>query len=282
MRLVAEPGAPGPVQVSIPMVYQHERIGELRVTPRGPGEGFSQSDREVLESIARQTAVAAFGLRVSGDLQLARERLVTAREEERRRLRRDLHDGLGAQLAALTMQTGAVKRLVRADPEQAVDELDHLQTELRSAITDIRRLVHGLRPPALDEFGLITALRGRLLAFERGSPAIAIELRASGDDTGLPAAIEVAVYRIVEEALTNISRHAAARLVLMTLEIDKDVRLEIVDDGKGIPDGYRPGVGFQSMRERTEELGGVLTLGAVDCGGTRMVVTIPLPPEGRG
>ncbi|MBA2248216.1 MAG: sensor histidine kinase [Chloroflexia bacterium] len=277
LDLVAESGTPGAIQFGIPMVYQHERIGELRVTPRGPGDGFSPGDQELLESVARQTAVAAYAMRVSGDLQLARERLVTAREEERRRLRRDLHDGLGAPLAGLTIQSGVIKRLVRSEPVRAEAELDHLQEELRSAIADIRRLVHGLRPPALDEFGLVTALRSRLLAFESKGDGFSTELVATGDDHTLPAAVEVAIYRITEEALTNISRHAAARSATVVLDIAVAVRLEITDDGRGIAPESRVGVGVQSMRERTEELGGTYEIGTRDSAGTRIVVTIPLP-----
>jgi signal transduction histidine kinase len=280
LDVVAEAGAPGAEQVGVPMVYQHEPIGELRVTPRGPGEGFSRADSVVLAEIARQAAVAAYALRVTGDLRLARERLVTAREEERRRLRRDLHDGLGAQLAALTRQARGARRLVRDDPAGAETELDALQAELRSAIGDVRRLVHGLRPPALDEFGLVAALRSRLVAFESRAGGIATALRATGDDRALPAAVEVATYRIVEEALTNIARHADARRVTVTLAIGADAELAVEDDGRGMPARYEPGVGVQSMRERTEELGGAFALGPGDGGGTRIVVTIPLP-EGR-
>lgn len=276
LNLVAESGVPGPVQFGIPMVYQHERIGELRVTPRGPGDGFSTGDRDVLESVARQTAVAAYAMRVSGELSMARERLVTAREEERRRLRRDLHDGLGAQLAGLTIQTGAIKRLVRPQPDRAEEELDQLQVELRSAIADIRRLVHGLRPPALDEFGLVTALRSRLLAFESEGDGFTVELIASGTSHTLPAAVEVAIYRITEEALTNIDRHAAARSATVVLNVGSTVRLEIADDGRGIAPEPRLGIGFQSMRERTEELGGSYEVRSRDGEGTRILVTIPL------
>jgi signal transduction histidine kinase len=280
LAVVAESGIPGREQVGVPMVYQHESIGELRVTPRGYGEGFSRADSVVLAEIARQAATAAYALRVTGDLRLARERLVTAREEERRRLRRDLHDGLGAQLAALTMQVNGARRLVRIDPTGAEGELDALQEELRAAIADIRRLVHGLRPPALDEFGLVAALRSRLVAFESGAGGIATELRATGEDRTLPAAVEVAVYRIAEEALTNVARHADARGVLVALVIGDAVTLEIVDDGRGLPARREPGVGVHSMRERSEELGGSFAIGPAEGGGTRVAVTIPLP-EGR-
>lgn len=276
LELVAEAGLPGLEQVGVPMIYQHERIGELRVTPRSPGERFSRADCAVLEGVARQTAVAAYAFRVSGDLQHARERLVTAREEERRRLRRDLHDGLGAQLAALTIQTGTIRRMVRSDPGRVEQELEQLQTELRSAITDIRRLVHGLRPPALDEFGLIAALRSRLIAFESSSGIAQARLLFTGREQPLPAAVEVAVYRIVEEALTNVSRHAGAHSVTVSLAICDDVRVQITDDGIGFPATYQPGVGIQSMRERTEELGGSFEIGAAADQGTRIAVSFPL------
>ena len=281
LEVVAESGVPGQEQASIPLVYQHERLGELRVTPRTPGEGFSGADREVLESIARQTAVAAYALRVSSDLQQARERLVTTREEERRRLRRDLHDGLGAQLAALTIQAGTARRSVRDDPGGAERDLDHLQGELRSAIADVRRLVYGLRPPALDEFGLVAALRSRLLAFEGASGIDETRLEVGGEDVPLPAAVEVAIYRIVEEALTNSSRHGRAHQVTVWLSHSDQVRLAIEDDGVGLPERYEPGVGVHSMRERAEELGGTFTIGASSLGGTRIEVTIPLPEASR-
>lgn len=275
--VATESGVPGSEQVGVPMVYQHEPIGELRVTPRGPGEGFSEADTVVLERIARQTAIAAYALRVTSDLQLARERLVTTREEERRRLRRDLHDGLGAQLAALTMQANGVRRLLHSDLARADTELAIIQEELRSAIGDIRRLVHNLRPPALDEFGLVAALRSRLIAYESDVGGVTVTLRANGNDATLPAAIEVAVYRIVQEALTNIERHAGARRVCISLDFGREVKLTITDDGRGIHAKYEPGVGIHSMRERTEEIGGIFTIGSASDGGTRIAVTIPLP-----
>jgi signal transduction histidine kinase len=276
LTLAAEAGQAGHEQVSVPMVYRHEQVGELRVTPRSPGEGFSQADRRVLESIARQAAVAAYALRISADLQLARERLVTTREEERRRLRRDLHDGLGAQLSALTIQAGTARRAVRRDPDAAERDLDLLQDELRSAIGDVRRLVHGLRPPALDEFGLVAAVRSRMLAFEGHYGIEETRLDVTGDEVPLPAAIEVAVYRIVEEALTNASRHGRARHVAVTLRFSDVLQLTIEDDGVGLPARYVPGVGVHSMRERAEELGGTFAIGPGQPLGTRIDVEIPL------
>jgi signal transduction histidine kinase len=258
-RIAAEAGVPGEVQVSFPMQYQGERIGELRVTPRTPGEGFSSEDRRLLSDIARQAAVAAYAVGVTSDLRRAREVLVNAREEERRRLRRDLHDGLGAQLAALVMQVGIARKVMARDAVTADRMLDELQDEMRGAIADIRRLIHGLRPPALDEFGLVSALRSRLLAFQHGpEEGLSIRLVAPEPFPALTAATEVAIFRIVEEAVTNVVKHARASTVTITLDCEDGVRLRIEDDGVGIREDRGHGVGLHSMRERTEELGGRL------------------------
>jgi len=143
----------------LPLVYQTEPIGQLLLAPRAPGEAFTASDRRLLEDIAHQAGVAAQAVRLTTDLQRSRERLVSTREEERRRLRRDLHDGLGATLAALHLQAGAIRTLMRHDLAAADAEMLELQAEIRSTIADIRRLVYALRPPTLDELGLVGAIR---------------------------------------------------------------------------------------------------------------------------
>jgi signal transduction histidine kinase len=223
--------------------------------------------------------VAAYAARVTGDLQRARERLVTTREEERRRLRRDLHDGLGAHLAALTIQAGSIRRTVRSDPDRAERELDAIQSELRAAIGDVRRLVHGLRPPALDEFGLVPALRTRLLGFEGATGIEQVRLELIGAERPLPDAMEVAIYRIVEESLINASRHGRARSVTVTLDHRGPIRLTVVDDGVGLPDHLEPGVGIRSMQERAEELGGSFSIAPAGADGVRIEAAFPAPLE---
>lgn len=280
--IAAESGNPGGMQVSFPMMYQGERIGELRVTPRTPGEGFSHEERRLLAGIARQAAVAAYAVGVTGDLRRAREALVSAREEERRRLRRDLHDGLGAQLAALVMQVGIARKAIANDAVAADRMLDELQDEMRGAIGDIRRLIHGLRPPALDEFGLVSALRSRLLAFQHGDEeGISIRLVAPEPFPALTAATEVAIFRIVEEAVTNVVKHARARSVTISLACDDGVRLRIEDDGVGIGKDRGQGVGLHSMRERTEEVGGRLEVRS-DGDGTSVEAWFPAVWEEPG
>jgi signal transduction histidine kinase len=289
----AEPAAAAglsvPGVIRLPLVYQAEPVGELVVAPRGPGEVFSAADRQLLEDLARQIGVAAHAVRLTADLQRSRERIVSAREEERRRLRRDLHDGLGAQLAALAIQAGALRTTILRDPSGAREQASELRTELRSAVADIRRLVHGLRPPALDELGLIGALRERAARYETGGDfqtpegelageaALAVTVTAEPDLPSLPAAVEVAVYRITEEAVANVARHASARSCQVRLEAADWLTLTVEDDGIGLSPDRGVGVGLLSMRERAAELGGRFAIGSrMDGPGTRLVVQLPL------
>ncbi len=160
--------------------------------------------------------MAVHALRLTADLQLSRERLVTAREEERRRLRRDLHDGLGPQLAAQTLKVGSARSLYPRNPAAADALLSELEVDLEAALSDIRRLVYNLRPPALDELGLTGAVRES--AAQYGTNRLNISIEAPERLPALPAAVEVAAYRIVQEALTNVVRHAHASSCLIRLQ----------------------------------------------------------------
>jgi signal transduction histidine kinase len=280
---VAMAGHPGLSEFPIPLTYQSQSVGELIVSPRTGSREFDATDRRLLEELAQQIGVVAHNVRLTNDLQTSRERIVTAREEERRRLRRDLHDGLGAQLAALTLQTGALKATIRTDPDAAVAQASELQHELRDAVADIRRLVQGLRPAALDDLGLIGALGARVATVnlvewtESDQRPLLVALDAPDDLGPLPAAVEMAIYRIVDEALTNVVKHAnASRCRVVLLRDPEGIRLTIEDDGAGIPADRISGVGLQSMRERALELGGTLIIRAVDSSGTRIVAELPV------
>lgn len=199
-ELAAAAGSPVEGTVRLPLVYQAEPVGELVVAPRSPGEAFGPADRRLLADLARQIGVAAHAVRLTADLQRSRERLVSAWEEERRRLRRDLHDGLGAQLAALAIQAGALRTTMRRDPAAAEEQAAELRAELKSAVGDIRRLVHGLRPPALDELGARRRAppAGRSLRGGRGLPDRrgGAERRSSaGGDVHGPGRITAAARR---------------------------------------------------------------------------------------
>ena len=283
VAVAARYGTPAGEPVTLPLAYQGELVGRLILTPRSPGEEFTSSDRRLLDDLARQAGVAVHAVRLTADLQHSRERLVTAREEERRRLRRDLHDGLGPQLAAQTLKVGSARSLYPRDPASAEALLIELETDMEAALTDVRRLVYDLRPPALDELGLAGAIREAAAQYE--SPESALGLRISVDAPDrvphLPAAVEVAAYRIAQEALTNVVRHANAGSCLVRISLAGALELEITDDGIGMPADHPAGVGLASIRERATELGGTCEILPVPTGGTRVLARLPLPENGE-
>jgi signal transduction histidine kinase len=289
-EVVAAVGAPTPDPVALSLTYGAEPVGRLLLARRSADEPFSRADRRLLDDVARLASLALHAARLTTDLQRSRARLVTAREEERRRLRRDLHDGLGAELAALNLQVGALRPLILRDPAAGAARVPELQDEIRAAIGDIRRLVYGLRPPALDELGLVGALRaraGQYAAGDTGGAAAAddaagvrVAVEAPAALPPLPAAVEVAAYWIVQEALTNVVKHARARAATVRLALaDGALAVEVVDDGAGLAAGAPIGVGLRSMRERAEELGGACTIEPGPAGGARVVARLPLPRE---
>ena len=229
--IAAVSGTPTEAPLRLPLTYQHEPVGELRLALRAPGEEFNADDRRLLDDLARQAGIAAHAVRLTADLQRSRQRLVTAREEERRRLRRDLHDGLGPQLAGFTLRLDAARNLLRRDPDAADRVLDDLIARTQEAVNDIRRLVYALRPPALDDLGLVGALRRAAAQYDGGGLHVTVD--AAGALPPLPAAVEVAAYRIAQEALANVARHAGARRCTLRLELDgaEALCLEIGDDG---------------------------------------------------
>jgi signal transduction histidine kinase len=260
----------------LPLIYQAEPIGELILSPRAPGDPWTPADRRLLDELARQTSVAARAVRLTGDLQRSRERLVLAREEERRRLRRDLHDGLGPTLGNLTLQLDVVDDLIESDPPAAHELVVKVKRQTQLAIGEIRRLVDDLRPPALDELGLVAALHEQAAHYNQLG-ALRVEIDAPDALPSLPAAVEVAAYRIAVEALRNAARHAEARRCAIQLRLDDGLTVDISDDGKGISTQAHPGVGIGSMRERAAELGGTCVVEAAPLGGVRVRARLPLP-----
>jgi signal transduction histidine kinase len=270
----------------LPLVYGGETVGRLALGRRAGEEAFTPADRRLLDDLAHQIGVAVHAVRLadealqlSTDLQRSRERLVTAREEERRRLRRDLHDGLGPRLAAQTLKVGSARSLYSQDPAAADALLAGLEHDIESALSDVRRLVYDLRPPALDELGLVGAVREA--AAQYGENGLSISIRAPERLPFLPAAVEVAAYRIVQEALTNVVRHARAGSCLVRLSPGDVLELEITDDGVGLPADRRAGVGLSSMRERAAELGGKCVIEPAPSRGARVLARLPLPQSDK-
>jgi len=276
----------------LPLVYQGEHIGDLRLAPRARGETFSSADRALLDDLARQAGIAVHAVRLTTDLQRltqdlqrSRTQLVTAREEERRRLRRDLHDGLGSVLASLNWRSGALRTLLARDPVAADALVVEQQHTIQTAIADIRRLVYDLRPPALDELGLVGAIREQAAkqsaeAVRNSLQGLQVEVCAPDHLPALPAAVEVAAYRIVQEALTNVAHHAHAHHCSLRLSCAEELlEIDVTDDGMGLPVEHHVGVGLLSMRERAEELGGRCEVKGFPEGGTWVRASLPLPKE---
>jgi two-component system NarL family sensor kinase len=273
---VASFGRPAGASESIPLEHEGQHIGALLVGVRSGEDALGVADRQVLGILAAPVAVALHAVLLSQELQRSRERLVAAREEERRRLRRDLHDGLGPILTAVTLKADAARSALDTNPIQADGLLAELRGDASQAIGDLRRVIYDLRPAALDELGLLGALREQVDRFTRHG--LSITLDAPPTLPMLPAAVEVAAYRIITEALTNAARHAHASCATITVAIDRSLCIDVHDNGAASAansDGWQPGVGLVSMAERVAEVGGTLEAGPGPTGG-RVQASLPL------
>jgi len=268
----------------IPLIHQGETLGYIVLGPRAPNEAFSSTDLHLLDDLAPQVGVAVHAVRLTADLQRSREQLVLAREEERRRLRRDLHDGLGPQLAGLALKLETLRNRLTDDPV-ADSLLADLAKRTQDATADIRHLVYELRPPTLDELGLVSALKESVALYtQQECNDLNVMFDAPEGLPPLPAAVEVAVYRIAQEAVTNVIRHADARTCHIRLNLDESesfLCLEVQDDGRGLSVNRRAGIGLNSMRERAEELGGTFTFTPVPTGGTLVEARLPCRGKDR-
>ena len=270
-RLVATYGRRPEETRTLPITYRDAEVGRLVLPARGLRSRLSRRDEELLGDLVRQAATAARSGQLADELQASRERLVTAREEERRRIRRDLHDGLGPALSGVVFQLESARLLVDRDPAAAQEQLAGISRHVQDVVADVRRLVHDLRPPALDDRGLVGAVRQ---LGERLDPPVVVE----ADELGvLPAAVEVAAYRIAGEAMTNVARHAGATRCTVRLEVAEGALLvEVADDGVGVPPDVQAGVGLVGLRERAAELGGRAEVTCPPTGGTVVRAWLPL------
>jgi signal transduction histidine kinase len=257
----------------LPITYRGEVVGRLRLAADGPRVALSTRDERLLGDMVRQAAFAARTAHLARELQRSREQIVTAREEERRRLRRDLHDGLGPALGGVALRIDTARNLATRAPADADKLLKQAREDVTAAVADVRRLVHDLRPPALDDVGLVGAVRQQ--AERMRTPGLSVSV--TGTDESLPAAVEVAAYRIASEALTNIAKHAHATSADVSLAVSgPDLIVEVRDDGVGIAPGTPTGVGLVSLRERAAELGGDCRIECPDGRGTLIRARLPL------
>jgi signal transduction histidine kinase len=237
----------------LPVTYRGEAVGRLVLGRSGRLRSLSARDERLLSDVVRQAAAAARAGHLAEELQRSRHAIVTAREEERRRLRRDLHDGLGPSLGAVALRIDAARNVLRKDAARGDEMLVQAREDARAALADVRRLVHDLRPPALDDVGLLGAVRQQAARMPAG---LTVRVDGEGLDR-LPAAVEVAAYRIVSEALANVVKHASASSCAVRLAVEGDeLVVEVTDDGVGIRADTPAGVGLVSIRERVAELGG--------------------------
>jgi len=276
-------GQPSATTDRWPLTHEGQLKGFLVASPRRGEEGFDDRDRQLLDDVARHAGIAVHAEGLTADLLLSRQRLVTAREEERRRLRRELHDELGPTLTGVGLNLDAARARLKADPAAADLLLADAKRASAQAIADLRRLVYGLRPPALDDLGLVGAIRAQAERLCAGA-GMTLSLE-SGDLPDLAAAVEVAAYRAAVEAVTNVVRHGEGQSCSIRLQLVEPgrLRLEVENDGpsgQGIQvtqagNGWVPGVGLTAMRERAEELGGTISAGPRDGGGARVLVEFP-------
>lgn len=260
---------PGPVVERLPLTAYGTPVGALRWS----GGRLRGSDRVLLTDVAHQLGGVVHAAALLDVVRTAQERQVLAREEERKRLRRDLHDGLGPALAALTLHVDALRnQLGRADVDAG---LLGLRSGIQGTVQDVRRIVEGLRPPALDELGLADAV-GQLADRLTADTLLVVEVDVP-PLLELPAAVEVAASRITQEALTNVVRHSGAhRACVRTATADGELLVDITDDGRGTPEPREAGLGLRSMRERAEELGGRLEVHGRPGHGTRVCARLPV------
>jgi signal transduction histidine kinase len=280
-------GTPTGSLLRLPITYQNERVGFLVAAARSNRDDFTGRDRQLLADIAGHAGAVTEAVRLTNDLQHKGRELIRAREEERRRLLRDLHDGVGSQLAAVSLGLQAARSALTSDPDGAGRLLSRLSTELTGSIAEIRRVAYNLRPPVLDQLGLTTAVREYAATLSRGengdepTTPLTVVLDMPDHLPTLPAAVEVAAYRIICEALTNVARHGrtdrcAVRIRIDSGKTDGGLELEVLDDGSGLPRKPRYGVGLASMRERAAEVGGTCTIEPRRPRGTLVRAVLPV------
>jgi signal transduction histidine kinase len=258
----------------MPIHYRGVLVGQLLACPRSGEADLGSADKRLLDDFARQAGITIHAVQLAQDLQRSREEIVTAREEERRRLRRDLHDGLGPALATISMQSETARGLLRDRPAEADELLGELTNQAQVTMQEVRRLIHALRPPVLDDLGLVPALNMLTATFSQSGTAVTLQADDCLPD--IPEAYEVAIYRITQEALNNVTKHAQARRCTICLTCQDGICLTIADDGLGIQADRASGIGLQSMRELAEQLGGSLSITTNEGQGTLITARLPL------
>lgn len=261
--------------VAVPLTSGDRLVGHLHAWPR-PGELLDGRTRESLAVLAPVVAAVVDLAGTNRDLARSRQRLAEVRDEERRSLRRDLHDGLGPALSGIGLGLAATRNLLRRDPDRAEDLLDRLTDELTARAAEVRELAHGLLPPVLADGGLGPALDLLRDQYARAGLHVVVHGPAALDP--LPEPIATAAYGVTAEAIRNVQRHAGVDRCTVSLDRLPDLlRVTVTDDGRGVPAGpTNHGVGLHAMRERAQAVGATLTVRPAGARGTTVCLTIPL------
>jgi len=278
-RLVAQLGQPAGQPVELALRHGGVDLGTLVVGPR-PGElRLGERDRRLVAALAPHLAVVVRSHGLTDDLARERTRVTTATLAERDRLRRDLHDGLGPSLSGIALGLEAATTAHRADPGSVPALLERTRAEAESAVREIRRVLDGLRPGALDLHGLEGAVRETATSLGMGRPGgPGFSLEADLLPL-LPPRVEEAAFRILAESLTNVVRHSAAdRCAVRLQQMNGDLRIRVTDDGSGFGSGS--GHGLESMRRRAADVGGTLRVETANPRGTVVTAVLPLEMPG--
>ena len=278
-----EPASPA---LSVPLIHADKHIGTIDCGPKEEG-AFQARDHELLETLGRQAALAIRNAalaselaerlteieRQARELAASRTRIVQAEEAGRRRIERDIHDGVQQELVALLAKARLARNQLARDPGLAATTLAELQADTRQALEDLRELAHGIHPPVLTDRGLLEAIEGQLA---RLPVPVYVEADGLGRDSRYPAEIEGAAYFLVCEAVTNALKHAAAnRIDVRLAALPGGLRVEIADDGRGFEPSGVAGSGLRGLADRVEALGGQLEIISRPAGGTRLIAVLP-------
>ncbi|HUG84060.1 MAG TPA: histidine kinase [Euzebya sp.] len=262
--------------VSVPLRYGGDEVGELQCALRQGSDGFSHRERQLLEDLANHVAVTAKAVQLTGEVYRSRADIVLAREEERRLLRRELHDRLAAPLTGIAFGIDAARRMQSKDPQAAEQLQAALITQTQESIEVVRDIIGQLRPAVIDDRGLVEALRERARTLLEPA-GVEVEIVADQLPDSVNAAVESAAYSIASEALTNIVKHARARRCSMELRLANGaLTLAVADDGRGFTGRRAGGLGVQTMTDRAAELGGTADVRPASGGGTVVTVVLPL------
>jgi signal transduction histidine kinase len=261
----------------LPLRHAGADLGTLTIGPRPGGLRVTEPDLRMASVLAPHLAVVVRSQALTRELEHERTRVAAATSSERDRLRRDLHDGLGPSLSGIALGLEAASGALESDPAAVAPLLLRTREEAAAAVREVRRVLDGLRPGALDLHDLSGAVRDTARSLGMGaSGGPTFELRAE-PLPDLSPAVEEAAFRIVAESLTNVARHAGARHCAVTLaRADGHLRIAVVDDGQGPNGSDRHGHGLESMRRRASDLGGSVTVGPASPRGTSVDAVLPL------